>query len=330
MCFDNDNCGLDFDFGTLTKVDMDWDKFKNLPIGMIKEDRYKPGTFYFTSQTTIKRFVLGQPITSLLGNENPGHRDGPASKAEFTLIESFVQFNQTKMAIADPQNGCIRLYDFVTDNVSTLVGICHSQSTTVSTAKWVYSFEEMKNFTDPQFTSVRSIVFLNKWDKLLIVDTYDSIIIQCQFSSQKTSLLDSQLYRKCPTAYNLVADREEDNIYIKHAHGVSTYNLRSKQVTLLLGNVDDETINNQHSHLLPGPFKLAKIGRLHSFNWLLRDQVLVAISWKDNAIVIIDMQQEEVYSICQGKYLPLYYPYHLPCLDFFCSTTFGFRFKNKL
>lgn len=303
MCVDNESCGLDIDFGSLTKVDTDFDL--TWSIGMIKEDRYKPGTFYFTSGAAIWRYVPGQEVSVLLGNEtqkdiNSGYRDGRASEALFSLINGFVQLNQSQMAIADYINGCIRLYDFTTGNVSTIVGVCDARGRRIASDNWQSDHKGMRNSTDSQFNVVYSVIFLERWNKLLCCD--NSLIIQNDFASQKTSLLDSNLYENSPGTRHIIADSEENNIYINHGHGVSRYNLHTRETSLLFGTVS--IAGHSDKDFLLGPFSTAQTGLQERLNWLVRDQVLVAAEDVDvdvQALVFIDLRQEGLYSMCKGK-----------------------------
>lgn len=309
-CRSNENCGLGMEFGPLERFNMNWGGFRKRPIDVIQEDRYKPGTYYINSRTTIKRIVPGEPITLVVGNEtqedvNRGYKDGPSSVAEFSLISSFVQFNQTRMAIGDFQNGCVRLYDSATDIVSTIVGTCDSFGRGIAQNAWdTYDENTVKDSLDAQFSGVLTIILLERWNKLLVLDNAFKVIIQNDFVTKKTSVLDVALVRKCPRPLNVIADAKEDNIYINHAYGVTRYNIDKKESILLFGMIDVSANGGSDITLIPGPFKIAQTGALDSFSWLVPDKILVTMGRMSNeAIVIIDLEQEHIYSLCDGRLL---------------------------
>ena len=304
----NEQCGLDLKLGPLSEKNIDWGGFQQRPIDIIREDRYNPGKFYFNSRTTIMRWVTNQPVTALVGNVtqediNVGYRDGPSDTAEFTLISDFVQYNQTKMAISDFQNACVRLYDFETDMVSTIVGFCNAYGRGripyVSWARFDNTTE--KNSLDPQFSGILSIYLLEKWNKLLIMDNAYKLIIQHDFATQKTRLLNIDLFTKSPRPIQVIADQQENNIFINHAYGLTKYNLHTKMITLLFGSIDETLQGNRAIQLIPGPFTTAQTGALDTLRWLQQDRVLVSMGRKQNeALVMIDLEQEQVYSVCIG------------------------------
>lgn len=307
-CRSNGECGLDIGFGSLKEREIDWGEYKQRPIDVILEDRYNPGVFYINSRTTIKRYVPGQPITLLLGDEmqpdvNQGFQDGHRSVAKFSLISGILQFNQTKMAIADFQNACVRLYDFATENVSTIIGFCDSFGRGKVPNSWEeYDENTVKASLDAQFSGILAILYLEKTNKMLVVDNAYKMIVENDFATEKTRALNPALRRKCPRPVHIIADREENHIYINHAYGVSRYNLHTKDIKLLFGFIDETETGESHIDLVPGPFSSAQTGALDSLSWLVRDQVLVAMGRLDNeAIVIVDLIQEQVYSICDGK-----------------------------
>lgn len=310
VCVDDIHCNLGIKLGPLSAVSIDWGDFKSQPIDVIREDRYNPGSFFINARTTIKKWTPGSPVTLLLGNEtqedvNKGYRDGPSNIAEFTIISDFVQFNRTKLAIGELVNACIRLYDFETDNVSTIVGVCdaHGRGIYPAADTWEeYDINTEKDSLSPQFSGILSILILEKWNKLLIVDYGYKIIIQHDFIRQKTKILDMGLYLQCPKPLHIISNANETEIFINHAYGLSKYNLQTKVITLLVGEIDGTLLGNLHLKLIPGPFHTAQTGSMDSLRWLVQDQVLVSMGRKDNeALVIIDLMQKQIYSVCSGQ-----------------------------
>ena len=123
---------------------------------------------------SIRRWVTGELVSRFLCNVsdaeyNPGgYVDGPSSVAEFSLISDFVQFNSTKMAIGDYTNACVRLYDFETDMVSTIVGVCNAFARRIIpyNGTWNHMLNKVhiKDSLAPQFGGVVGITVLEKWN----------------------------------------------------------------------------------------------------------------------------------------------------------------------
>ena len=110
------------------------------------------------------------------------------------------------------------------------------------------------------------------------------------------------LYLQCPKPLHIISNADETEIFINHAYGLSKYNLQTKVITLLVGEIDGTLRGNLHLKLIPGPFHTAQTGSMDSLRWLVQDQVLVSMGRKDNeALVIIDLMQKQIYSICSGQ-----------------------------
>lgn len=300
---------LDTKFGELQEVDLDIGNFSSMPIDFIVEDRYNPGVFFYNQRTTLRRWVPGNSVTNFLGNAeqedvNVGFRDGDASEAEFTLISGIVQFNKTKMAIADFQNACVRLYDSVTNNVTTIIGICnnHGSGAKTKSEPWNAFSNDEKPFLTPSYSGVVSLCLLEKRNLLLLSDNSYKVIVANDFNTNMSRVLDKNLYVHVPKPSNIIADREEDNIFINHAYGVTRYNMDTGKITKLFGDVDVSLSGTSHIDLIPGPFSVAKTGALDSFSWLIPDQLLLSMGKKFNEVLlVIDLVNDHIYPLCQGK-----------------------------
>ena len=259
---------------------------------------------------SIRRWVTGEPVSRFLGNVsdaeyNPGgYVDGPSSVAEFSLISDFVQFNSTKMAIGDYTNACVRLYDFETDMVSTIVGVCNAFARRIIPYNGTWNHMDnkvhIKDSLAPQFGGVIGITVLEKWNKLLVLDSAYKVIIQHNFAEQKTQVLDTNFYENYPGSVLVKADEDENNIFISHAYGLSKYNFHTQQITLLFGTFDGTT--SKQVELIPGPFTTARTGQMRALSWLLQDKILVALRKAYNeALILIDLKSKQGICICEGK-----------------------------
>ena len=152
----------------------------------------------------------------------------------------------------------------------------------------------------PQFGGVVGITVLEKWNKLLVLDSAYKVIIQHNFAEQKTQVLDTNLYKNCPGSVLVIAYEDENNIFISYAYGLSKYNLHTQQITLLFGTFDGTT--RKQVELIPGPFTTARTAQMRALSWLLQDKILVALGKAYNeALILIDLKSKQVISICEGK-----------------------------
>ena len=188
--------------------------------------------------------------------------------------------------------------------VSTIVGVCNAFARRIIPYNGIWNQVNnkihIKDSLAPQFGGVVGITVLEKWNKLLVLDSAYKVIIQHDFAEQKTQVPDRNLYKKCPGPALVIADEDENNISISHAYGLSKYNLHIQQITLLFGTFDGTT--RKQVELIPGPFTTARTGQMRALSWLLQDKILVALGKAYNeALILIDLKSKQVISICEGK-----------------------------
>ncbi|XP_067947924.1 uncharacterized protein [Watersipora subatra] len=292
-----------YGFGELEGVNLDYGNFSNddQTIHCVKEDRYNPGTFFLSIASGLMKYTPGMPLQRLLGDVSRTfrntYREGNSSVALFTSILDFVQYNQTKLAIADFLNNCIREYDFETDSVRPLIGACRSSKATHGLWNDGDVIPGNSNFLQ----GVLSLQYVESKNYFVMCDyLFFQLSVYDVVNDEAKPLLTTQQSWSLANPFSLLLSSDEQKLFIAHAYGLSVYNLQSRELTRLVGEsvfVDD--LDNRP--LVPGPFATATVGAVEHIRWLVPDQVILGHGGTNKALVIVNLMEKKVLASCQGR-----------------------------
>lgn len=264
----------------------------------IKEDRYNPGSFFLMSRFTIRKFTPGQPITPFLGNPSQTlrkHTDGNSTVAEFSqFIFDLVQYNRTKMAIADYFNHCLREYDYETDAVSSIAGDCNDSLMPIGKLRLSDRWPARSNFMNGIF----AVVLVESENYFIVCDHAYGQMVKYDVATQTVELLVATHYLYSPMS--LLLNTQGTEVYVGHPYGLSKVNLATRKVSLLSGNntqIDPSVYIAQKF----GPFTADSVGSVQCLSWLVPDQVLVAIAEANEVLVVANMAERNILASCHGK-----------------------------
>ena len=284
------------------------------PIDVLKEDKFQPGSFLHTSVYSIRRYTPGQPSSIILGSDSleypslltqpsariPGfqYRDGPASQATFSLISDFVQYNNSKMAVADFLMNCIREYDFETDNVTTIIGVCERYSFSTRPLQSNMSVSAFTRF----MVAPQLLQYVESKNSLIFHDFGYEQLLTYDFATKTVRLLDSRLYESLRNVKSLLVNEEGTELYVAHSYGLSVVNLDTMDVKRLVGETALDRGDGDRP-LMAGLFSEASIGKIISLNWIYNNDVIAAVRLHSpEALLVFDLRKKVVSTHCIGKY----------------------------
>ncbi|XP_067947926.1 uncharacterized protein [Watersipora subatra] len=288
-------CPVFVSFGNLTVVP----EHTSRPINSIAEDMYNPGTFFYASGFAVTKVSADGSSSVILGSQNRsemGYVSGNSDTARFTLISQIKQYNETILLLADYINNCVREYNSETDLVRQMVGNC------LGSNSGLYSLSpgDVKPADTHYMVGAFDIEFLRKNKSLLTLDFGYQQICRYDYTTDTVQLLHPSLKQQIPRPYDLLVNSDETMMYVIHSYAISSVDLQTFEVRLLVGTVADVD-SATDVPFSAGPFSTATIGLLDSLKWLVPDQLLVSvISRSTQALVFLDLKGEQVYSACVG------------------------------
>jgi len=280
------------------------------------EDEYNDGEFYYNSGHLLLKYVPGEPVQHVLGNDYEGmgpydirYKAGNSSTAEFALFGGVAQVNETIMLVADYLNNCIRQYDMITDNITEFIGSCEGT--------FIQSREILPGQEVPANTHFLSgplkIVMIKSQNYLLVMDYGYQLITRYSFEKKTVRLLGDQLSDYLPNPRDILPTSDESAIYVAHSYGLSRVDLSTLEVTIITGEVSSRANNLRNIAFSPGSFDTAVIGYIETIRWLIPDRLMVTIGTRLNEeLIFIDLDEKEIYSTCIGMSVLLVFIY-FPC-----------------
>ena len=295
-----------YKFGDLQAVPLDYADYTNghQDIHAIKEDRYNPGTLFLMIGAAIMKYTPGQALTHFLGDINQTeyfvYEEGNSSVAKFSIIFDLVQYNRTKIALADYVNNCVREYDYETDIVQPLFGECGKLNNYHGSWKDGDNIPGNSNF----LALVLSIQYVESENYFIVCDQgFGQLSVFDVATSRAMPLLDGIQSSKVPTPLSLLLSKDEKQVFVSHVYGISLIDLTTRQVTSIVGQASLSGDFSTNLPLVVGPFKTATVGLLHHLSWLVNDQVLIANSGDNQALVVINLVEQTVLASCKGESL---------------------------
>jgi len=299
------HCSIQVSVDSLEKVAYNLNGLPRRPIDFMIEDEYNDGNFFFNSGHLLLKYVPGEPVQHVLGNDYEGmgpkdiqYKAGNSSTAEFALLGGVAQMNKTIMLVTDYLNNCIRQYDMVTDKITEFIGSCEG---TLMQSRELLPGQEVPANTH-FLSGPLKIVMIKSQNYLLVMDHGYQLITRYSFEKKTVRLLGDQLSDSLPNPRDILPTSDESAIYVVHSYGLSRVDLSTLEVTLITGDVSSSPINNARNiEFLPGSFDTAVIGYIETIRWLVPDRLMVTIGTRLNEeLIFIDLEEKEIYSTCIG------------------------------
>ena len=292
-----------YKFGDLQAVPLDYADYtnKHQDIHAIKEDRYNPGTLFLMIGAAIMKYTPGQPLTHFLGDINQTdyfvYEEGNSSVAKFSIIFDLVQYNRTKIALADYVNNCVREYDYETDIVQPLFGACHSTKPLHRIWRDGDSIPGDHHFLN----GVIAVEFIESDNYFIAIDKgIGQLSVFDVASQQAMPLLHRSESLKVSNPSSLLINKNGNQLYVSHKFGLSKIDLNSRYVSLLAGQVVSE-VTHQNAPLVAEPFSSGLVELMTHLSWIVADKVLVGKGENNSGVVIVNPEEQIVSASCKGE-----------------------------
>lgn len=275
----------------------------NTNIIELQEDSRDPGSFIFDADNALMSYSPENGFTLITGKpDEPGLKNGPALDARFHKINNFVQYSQSKIAISDLLNQCIRLLDLVSNMVKPFIGKCHNHLVKRDDLVILQKDTQNVSATEDILRYPNIIRYAPKRNLFLVIDAGNKYLIKVDPHTNTAAALNAELSADVtPNTNDFILDEEEKFMYIFHTYGLTKLDMDTEDMELLIGSVSPKKIT-PHKPLKAGSFDKAYIGVLGGVAWLIPNQVLVGLpSMQNEAVTVLDLVNREVYHYCNGK-----------------------------
>lgn len=288
-------------------------------VSVFQEDIKQPGTFLFDHfGSALLRFTPETGNTTLVCGStkeqgNVGSGEGQATEARFYLILDIAQINDS-ILIADFAAGCIKRYNVNTGYVSTYIGQCNDASTE---DRWLLPEKLQKGPVDASLNFLdapTSIIPVNNGEYFMITVFGEDFIYRFNPETHTIVSLSPKwgLEKDLPNYRGLLLNTENTIFYTYCVYGLSSFNLTSFEAFHLIA----ENVYDSHlaapTDMIPGSFFSGVLVRTTFLAWLIPDKLMIATADEEkDALVVIDLENEEFFYLCIGKIISLLLFYFL-------------------
>lgn len=261
-----------------------------------EEDKYNPGTFYCSLTSALYKYDMKTESFTLLTGD-PLVRDyhpGPeAKKARYNLIEGAYQFNETRLILNDFVNGCYRVLDLDTNLVTRFLSFCSSTAKTIDPVNPGVTY----NGTYP-FLGLSDPIYIQEGDFFLVRDMVHSEIFKFDANKNEVTVFITaeRMRANFITVQHWLLNGDGSKLYISHSNGISTIDLETREVELLMGKIE------RNERGVPSDISNGNVGFQDKLMWIIPDLVLAGFSQLNDAISIIDLKNRQASHLCVGKY----------------------------
>lgn len=216
-------------------------------------------------------------IAGVSRNSNYAYAEGLGTGARFNWITSFEQLTKDIVLVTDFHNNCIRIINRSTNLTKSYAGKCGAPGKTDG------------SLTNARFMKPEEITMSPAQNILYICD--GTSIRELNVDHGTVSTFQNISY----TPISLVVDNKNENIYVSVTTRILQIDIRTKQRIYL----SKSTESGYHD----GSLKTALFESIFNFIFL-NPQTILAVDSKNYRLRVIDLSEEEVYSICNGINFP--------------------------